>query len=343
MFGTKNINTQPLSQKAILDKVSEYDLWMYYLGHCTLNKAFRSPLRKDTRPSAILYVTTKGKIVMKDFGTKEVLDIFGFMERLGYTYKDSLLKIDLDFKLGFSYHRHSPKATPVITNYKPEYKRDTCHIMIKRKPWSGETYNYWKKFAITKAILEKYSVYSLECYWIVKNNSTQQYCATKNPIFCYDFKDLKYKIYKPLDHNFRFVTNADSNILQGYNQLAESGDMLIITKSLKDVMVLDSLGYNSVAVQSENSLPEKYIVDSLKQRFTCIFVLFDNDSAGIEGSDKFCKMHNLHNIVIPKESKTKDISEYIKMYGISKTKNLIECLTETELQVTIGKEKLLRT
>lgn len=339
MFGTKNINTQPLSQKAILDKVSEYDLWMYYLGHCTLNKAFRSPVRKDNRPSAMLYVNPKGRIVMKDFGTKEVYDIFKYLETQGYEYKDALLKIDADFKLGFSTQKYSSKPKPVITNYKPEFKRDMCHIMIKRKAWSESALRYWKDYHISKDILTKFNVYSLECYWLIKNNKTEVYTAQTNPIFCYDFGGQKYKIYKPLDHNFRFMTNAESNILQGMDQLAERGELLIITKSLKDVMVLHELGYDSVAVQSEGSIPPKHVTECLQSRFSDILVLFDNDSAGIQGAEKFCQLHDLQSIMIPKESKAKDIAEFVKLHGVNKAKHLVKCLIETELQVTIGKEK----
>ena len=340
MFSTKDVNTQPLSQKAILDRVSEYDLWMFYLGHCTFNKAFKSPVRKDNRPSAVLYVSSAGKILLKDFGTKQVMDIFRYLEALGYTYKEVLLKIDADFKLGFSNQVYDKKSRPVITNYKPEFKRDMCNIMIKRAPWTESTYGYWKDYSISKSTLERFKVYSLECYWLVKNGKTEIYESKKNPIYCYDFGDQKYKIYKPLDHNFRFMTNADNNILQGINQLAQEDDLLIITKSLKDVMVLSELGYNAVAVQSENSLPERHVIDSLKLRFNVIKVLFDNDPAGIQGSEKICQVHDLQSIMIPKEYKTKDIAEFVKLHGEKQAKTLIKCLTETELQVTIGKEKL---
>lgn len=340
MFGTKNVHTAPLSQKAILDRVSEYDLWTHYLGHCTINKAFNSPLRKDKRPSAVLYVATNGKILLKDFGTGQSYDVFKFLQELkNYSYSEALLTIDGDFSLGMGYKKVITKKKPKITNIVPEYEKNLCHIMIKRGVWKPEHVAYWKEYHITMETLKKFKVHSLECYWVIKNNKAEMYEARKNPIFCYDFGDQKYKIYKPLDHNFRFMTNADNDILQGHDQLAKTGQLLIITKSLKDVMVLDQLGYNAVAVQSENSLPKDLVVNDLKSRFERIIVLFDNDIPGIQGAMKFCKLHDLEGVTIPKESKAKDIAEFTKLHGITEAKHLLKCLTEIEQQATIGKEK----
>jgi DNA primase len=104
-------------------------------------------------------------------------------------------------------------------------------------------------------------------------------------------------------------------------------------------MVLHELGYDSVAVQSEGSIPSKHVTEHLQNRFSDILVLFDNDSAGIQGAEKFCQLHDLQSIMIPKESKAKDIAEFVKLHGVNKAKHLVKCLIETELQVTIGKEK----
>lgn len=342
MFSTKNVYTAPLSQKAILDKVSEYDLWTYYLGHCTINKAFNSPLRKDKRPSAVLYVASNSKIVMKDFGTGQNYDIFKFLQELrGYTYTEALLTIDGDFNLGMGYKKPGKKK-PKITNTVLEPAKDLCHIMIKRAEWKPEHIQYWKEYSISMETLKRFKVYNLKCYWVIKGSKVEMYEAKKNPIFCYDFGNQRYKIYKPLDHNFRFMTNADNDVLQGADQLDDwdsEESVLIITKSLKDVMVLDTLGYHSVAVQSENSLPLKSTIDYLKVKYDKILVLFDNDSPGIQGADKFCKQHDLKSITIPKESKAKDIAEFTKLHGQIKAKQLLKCLTETEQQAIIGKEK----
>lgn len=339
MFGTKNINTEPLSQKAILDKVSEYDLWVYYLGHCNLGKKFRSPIRKDKDPSAALFLSSDNKILLKDFGTGEVFNIFRFLQALGYSYKDCLLRIDSDFRLGFCSHPgKSISKKPVISNFKPEYKKTFSNIMIKRKAWDKKSLDYWKQYHIDQSILAEYNVYNLECFWVSKDKNVYLYNST-NPTFCYDFGDQKYKIYKPFEKNYRFITNVDNDTMQGMAQLPKTGKKLIITKSLKDVMVLKKLGYEAIAVQAEGVFPSEKIMANLLARFKAAYVLFDNDTAGITGAKKFCEKYKLNSIIIPKTSGCKDIADFAKLKGLENAKNQIQCLIEIELLGTTGKEK----
>lgn len=339
MFGTKNVNTEPLSQKAILDKVSEYDLWVYYLGHCNLGKKFRSPIRKDKDPSAALFLSSENKILLKDFGTGEVFNIFKYLQALGYSYKDCLLKIDSDFRLGFSTRSYKAAAKkPVISNFKPEYKKTFSNIMIKRKAWDKKSLDYWKQYHIDQSTLTEYQVYNLECFWVSKDKNVYLYNAN-HPTFCYDFGCQKYKIYKPFEKNYRFITNVDNDTMQGMAQLPKTGKKLIITKSLKDVMVLKRLGYTAVAVQAEGIFPNEKIVADLLARFSSVYVLFDNDAAGITGAKKFCEKYNLSSITIPKNSGCKDVADFAKLHGLEKAKNQIQCLIEIELQDTTGKEK----
>jgi len=327
MFGTKNINTEVLSQTSILSKISEYDIWRYYVDNISLNKVFKSPLREDNNPSASLFITTAGKVLMKDFGLGKALNVFSFLKlKYNLNYQEVLVMIDKDFNLGFWNHTdrtYTLNKKPIITNYKPQVQ-DYAKILIKRKKYTKEELRYWEDYSITPETLELYKVSSLKCYWINKAGNMYQYCNNeKNYIFCYDLEDERYKIYQPLNFNYRFCTNAGPNILQGYQQLPKKGDLLIITKAMKDVMVLHELGYNSVAVQSENTQPDDSIIEELKSRFKTCIIFFDNDKAGIEASDKLSIKHNLKKIEIPKEFKVKDISDFIKKYNKEETiKNL---------------------
>jgi len=328
MFGTKGINTETLSQSAILSKVSEYDIWRYYLGEFSFNRAFKSPLREDKNPSAVMFVAGNGKILFKDFGINTVLNVFSYLKLMyNLDYYQVLLMIDKDFNLGFRKHVHTTYTKtnkPIITGYKPVYTQDYAEILIKQKKYTKEELEYWQEYGITKETLDLYKVYSLKCFWIRKNNSMYQYCNNqKNFIFCYDFGNLKYKVYQPLNFNYRFSTNADCNILQGESQLPKTGDLLIITKSMKDVMVLKELGYNSVGVQSENSYPSLEKLSDLKTRFKKCVIFFDNDKAGLEGAKNLSEKSNIPIISIPKEFKAKDISDFYKIYNKEETlKNL---------------------
>jgi hypothetical protein len=106
--------------------------------------------------------------------------------------------------------------------------------------------------------------------------------------------------------------------LQGYEQLPKTGKLLIITKSLKDVMVLYELGYNAVALQSENDNLNKQIFIELSNRFKKIVIFFDNDLPGLDASVKLCEKYNLPRITIDSSYRAfydiKDISDFISVF-----------------------------
>ncbi|MCU9611798.1 hypothetical protein OEK97_28225, partial [Escherichia coli] len=72
--------------------------------------------------------------------------------------------------------------------------------------------------------------------------------------------------------SYRFITN--STHLQGYEYLKDP-EILLITKSFKDVIVAHTLGIQAVAVQSESVSPPKEIIDT----FNCVW-LGDQDYCG---------------------------------------------------------------
>ena len=59
-----------LTKELILSRVSEEKILNYYLGLPVKKGLYRNPLRKDQRPTASYYRSSKnGRIMFKDFGT----------------------------------------------------------------------------------------------------------------------------------------------------------------------------------------------------------------------------------------------------------------------------------
>lgn len=337
MFGTKGIKSRSLTYKNILEDVSEYDLWCHYLNtKIVIGKKILSPVREEKDPSAVFFVTPEGHLILKDFNG-ENWNLLKYLKYVyGLTYKGVLEKIDSDFKLGYLKANFENTKRPKITKFIPKHEPKT--IWTSRKKFDKDELAYWAQYGITKKTLEKYNVYPLECFWLVKNNQAHNYCRQNSPIFCYDFGNQLYKIYRPLNTNYRWFTNAPYTILQGYDQLDWLGDLLIITKSLKDVMLLRELGYNAIALQSENVYLEHEDFTKLAKRFKKIYLFFDNDKAGIEAAKKLSSIYKIPMITI--KDKPKDISDYCKLYGFSKTEqDFKQWLVEIEQQGIIGKEK----
>ena len=120
------------------------------------------------------------------------------------------------------------------------------------------------------------------------------------------------------------ISNCNTYEIQGYEQLPNNGDTLIITKSLKDVMVLHKLGYTAIAANSENTLiPEKVLIE-LQNRFKNIIIFYDTDLPGIKGAKAMRDKYNLDCIIIPRKYGVKDISDFIKEHKIIKTKKMLK-------------------
>ena len=76
----------------------------------------------------------------------------------------------------------------------------------------------------------------------------------------------KFKIYRPLASKYtKWRTNLTTSDVQGLAQIPEKGDLLIITKSLKDVMVLYEMGYTAISAASETTFIPEDIISGLKK------------------------------------------------------------------------------
>lgn len=107
--------------------------------------------------------------------------------------------------------------------------------------------------------------------------------------------------------------------------LPESGDVVIVTKALKDTMTLYEYGIPSIAPCSENVFLTENQYNKLKKRFKHIILLYDNDYTGICFTNKIRKQFSDLNIAyLPINGGDKDISDYRKAHGYKKTLELIE-------------------
>lgn len=128
----------------------------------------------------------------------------------------------------------------------------------------------------------------------------------------------------PKRKEFRFIGNVSTKTIQGYKQLAKSGKLVVITKSMKDVMCLYSLGIPAIAPNSETQFVSDKILEELKQRFKYVVLLYDNDLTGVRFTNKIRKEHpELIVSMIPRSTGAKDISDYYYMYGRKGTQEFI--------------------
>lgn len=319
MFSTKSKQESIfLSREDILKLATEEEIFKHYLGDFELRKMFNSPLRKDPVPSFNIYVNSMGEMVYKDFGGTQGSCIDLVMNIYHLSYKEALLQIYKDLNLGIRKESKLMSRIPVT-------RKDSV-IKVKIKKYTEAELDYWKKRNISKEILDRYHVYSCSEVWL--NGNLFLLSTPSNPIFAYYFPlSNKLKIYRPLDTSGKkWLTNCSLEDIQGLHQLPSAGKCLIITKSLKDVMVFNSFGFTAIAPHGEGMHIPDNIVNTLKQRFTKIVTVYDNDEPGVKASIKLNEQLGSTYWNIPKKYEVKDISDFVVVYGTSETLNLLQSL-----------------
>jgi len=332
MINLNKLDYDLLSSELILEKVSDYQIFAYYIQGLELNTSFNSPLRNDDIPSfSVFYASRLGKLLFRDFATKEKGDCFVFVSKLfGLNYYQSLQKVAFDFGLvkegtnGDRVKKELPKNK--------EYKKysSTVHLGIKSMDFTPKDLRFWSSFGISKSTLEKYNVSS--CSHIFINDYIIKVDNSKSPAYAYlEYKDEKYtyKIYQPFEKKRRFISNVDKSVWQGWRQMPDTGEVLIITKSLKDVMAITEVsGINSVSLQAETTEPKPHIIKQLKQRFSKIYLLYDNDfnkevNRGRIYGKEIASTFKIKQIEIPDEYKSKDFSDLVKNHGKQKSQQIL--------------------
>lgn len=297
----------------ILSKVTEYDIYAAYIGNFKVGMIYNSPLRKDKTPSFGCYYSKKTKQLMfKDHGTGECGNIIKFVSLFtGLTnYSDILndivnkLKITNDTKL-VSSKQYIPSTETVIG--------------IVRQDFTLTDINYWSQFHISKETLKKYNVNSIKYY--LCNGIVKGIYKPENPMYAYKVYN-NFKIYRPLaDKYTKWRNNLTEYDIQGYAQLPKKGNVLFITKSMKDVMCLHEMGYTAISPSSESTFIPLDILEQLKRRFKRIIILFDRDVAGVKNSRKLSLKHGLDAMFVHKKFNAKDISDAVKLNGFETIKN----------------------
>jgi len=303
-----------LHTDVILAKISEYDIFKYYCPNfIDFNKKFCSDIREDGSPSVSL-VSWKGKLLYKDFGHPDhTFDCFSYVKyKYSCNFIEALTIIDTDFNLGLTSKDAGKLFTmgymAIITNKKPVAQKVTI-IKKKTRPWSKSDQLFWERYLITKQTLLRFDVSPISHYWI---NADRFSCSS----LTYAYRiGKKYKIYCPYgDH--KWTSNTTNKHVQGYKQLPDTGDLLILTSSLKDAMCLYEMGIPSIALQSEMIMPDEKLIAHLETRFKKIVIFYDNDYTNVDNPGQAMAMkikekYHFSNVFIPDIYRCKDLSDYI--------------------------------
>jgi hypothetical protein len=335
MYNFDNVKIY-ISAEQILFKISDFDIFRFYCRNFKeIGRLFCSDLRNDKNPSCSIYQTKNG-LRYKDFGNGEHYDCFNYlMNKFSCTYFEVLNIVANDFNLLNISHIRDDK--PIISESIPikvddALKRIKTEIQVIGQPFTDVDYNYWSKYYIDLDLLMDYNVLSAKYVYIKKSNDKWLIEYTKsNPVYAYKFfneSSIHYKIYQPLTtlKKKKWLFNGKKEDIEGFDQLPYFGDLLIITKSMKDILVYKMLGYDAISLQGEANKLELDTFNKLSYRFKKILINYDNDQQGLKSALGIKNTLNLDNFIIPLDSGFKDVSDYIEKNGIKKTKKLVKKL-----------------
>ena len=300
----------------ILSKVTEYDIYAKYIGQFKVGMIYNSPFRKDKNPSFGIYYSKRTKqLLFKDHGTGECGNVIKFVSLFtGKTEYNDIL-FDIVDKLNIT------NSTKLVSSKQYIPSTETV-IGVVRQEFTDVDINYWKQFNISTDTLKKFNVNSIKyylCNGIVKGTYKRE-----NPMYAYKVYN-NFKIYRPLaDKYTKWRNNLTDYDIQGYEQLPQKGDILFITKSMKDVMCLHEMGIPAVSPSSESTFLPKDVLEQLKTRFKRIIILFDRDVAGVKRSRKLSRETGLEAMFINKKFKAKDVSDAVKANSFEEIKNWLD-------------------
>ena len=300
----------------ILSKVTEYDIYAKYIGQFKVGMIYNSPFRKDKNPSFGIYYSKRTKqLLFKDHGTGECGNVIKFVSLFTGKIEYNDILSDIVDNLNIT------NNTKLVSSKQYIPPTETV-IGVVRQEFTDVDINYWKQFNISINTLKKFNVNSIKyylCNGIVKGTYKRE-----NPMYAYKVYN-NFKIYRPLaDKYTKWRNNLTDYDIQGYEQLPQKGDILFITKSMKDVMCLHEMGYPAVSPSSESTFLPKDVLEQLKTRFKRIIILFDRDTAGVKRSRKLSRETGLEAMFINKKFKAKDVSDAVKANSFEEIKNWLD-------------------
>lgn len=315
-----------ITYKDILTRVSEYDLISYYFDIATIPTIICSPLRIDNNPSFGLYSLNNYRIYWKDFATKETGGIWDLLERFwGVSYNEVINRVWEDLPKIPTSHIVSKNISnsPHLINYSSSSIKLEC----KTREWLPYDLEYWGSYGISLPWLKYADVYPISHKIVIKNNNRYVFAADKYAYAYVEFKEgnTTLKIYQPYNtRGYKWSNAHDRSVISLWTKVPEYGDKICICSSLKDSLCLwENTGIPAICVQGEGYGIGDTAISELKRRFKEVFILFDNDKAGIDDSIKLSESTGFTNLVLPNYG-AKDVSDLFKLFNnVNKFKEVI--------------------
>ena len=327
---------KPLKAESILEKVSEYDIFRYYMPHSDWkpNLVTFSPFRNEKTPSFMIG-NKHGRLTFIDFGdTSKRGSCFDFVKMMFniLDYQDVLKMIDRDLGLGLSRETNTQEYKRIVAEYKQPVRMSKTYsnIQVITKKFTKEELAYWSQYHIDIEDLKANNVYSISKVYLNKQLFP---CGLDELRFGYLYGD-KWKIYRPYakDKRSKWVpNNVPITAMDGKENIKEC-DVAFINKSKKDYMVMKKLFPCSCAVQNEGLgcfSPEN--VEYIKSNSASQILSFDSDITGVENSQQITQLFDFDYCNVPRKYLSEGIKDWADLARVHGLKAIEDYLIEKQL------------
>lgn len=301
---------------------SEAEIASFYLGIHSIPIVIHSPLREDRNPSFGIYSPDGTKVKYIDFSTRDNGDIFTLLMKMWNMPLNEVCNRILD---DFSKNLKSTiNVSRSVPNYRTESTRHHSDTLrCKTREWRDYDLKYWASYGIPLEWLKYADVYPISHKIILRGEDKMIFGADKHAYVFVEYKEgrTSLKIYQPYNKKgFKWTNSHDKSVISLWTKVPEYGEMICICSSLKDALCLwANTGIPALAIQGEGYGISDTAINELKRRYKKVYILLDNDEAGLLNGDRLSKSTGFINIVLPKEYGAKDISD---LFLLLKDKNL---------------------
>lgn len=320
--------TPVIDKKFILTRLSQEEIFERYLGlKVSFTEKVCSPLREDSTPTCTFKRFPSGVIIFKDWAGHFRGDCFEVVKHLyNCNFPQACEQIARDFDLA---DNGLPGKNIDKKPKKYEHKeKETKDIKVKWRSFNDADIHYWSSHGISFETLRRYNVAPFMFAWV--GESMCYSYRPSDPGYAYAFGEGRFKLYFPRRKEWRFLGNFKG--LQGYDQLPETGILLVITKSLKDVMFLYEMGIPAVAPPSESSILSEEQYEDLSNRFDNLVSMYDFDLTGLRSANKMHRLYDIPRVFLTngrfgtKDYGGKDPTDIVKFKGINVAKQTVKDL-----------------
>lgn len=316
-----------ITKEFVLDNISQEQIFSLYLSHTdikVLKKQYTNTLRDD-KNSDCSYIYINNTLYFRDFALGESYNCFDLLVKYyNLSFIEAVSKIANDFNLinlNTNYNSNLKKTEYSI------YEKKICKIQVKEINWNKQNKQYWNQYYFKDSTLDKLRIKPISHYWV----NDDMFIPKQSYSYYHGF-DIEHRrtiLNLNSDKKYKWIKNLDDTTIQGYNLLPKTGDLLIITKSYKDIGIYLEEGISSISSNAEGISIRLDKIKELKERFKRIILQIDSDTQeALNNSIKLSNFYEIPAIYFPEKlnKKCKDISGIRKSEGVNNTQQLIKQL-----------------